>query len=103
MSQESQQLHLIQCHYSLAEFKKHLSRFSISGDSIIFLNDSVYALLTEAFNSDDFYSGTNNHSLFVLREHCEARAMKSLPLNIKAIEYDELVKQTINATKVISW
>jgi len=97
------QLHLIQNSLNLIEFKKHLNRFTQKGDSLLFLNDSVYMLLSNEFNHDDLINLMKETFILVLNEHCEARAIKSLPNNIQTISYTEFVNLSIHAKKIISW
>ena len=104
MSQSQVQLHLIQNQLSFAAFEQQFLRVVADGDSLLFLNDSVFVLLQEDFNSDRFTELCAQLSVFIIDEHIEARGISTLiSSHIKTISYQEFVEQCQKATKVVSW
>lgn len=99
----SNQLHLVENSVNIEVFIKQLNRYCQNGDTILFLNDSIYSLMTTEFNNESFFKLTKQLTLLVLKEHCEARALKELPKSIRNIQYQEFANLSINSTKVISW
>ncbi len=98
------QLHLIQNTLSLASFERQFMRLVDEGDSLLFLNDSVFELLQQEYNTDTFVQFTRKASIFVIDEQVHARGIFELPnKNIKITRYPQFVELCQNAAKIVSW
>ena len=102
-SQSNSQLHLIQTSLSLAAFEQQCLRFVSDGDSLLFLNDSVFVLLQQEFNSDTFERLTRNVAICAIDEQLQARNITRFTTNIKTISFVDFVKKSQNCAKVVSW
>jgi len=97
------QLHLIQQKLSFKEFTDQFSRFASAGDQILFLNDSLYCLIEDQFNSRDFSRLSSEVNIFIIKEQAEARNICDFPEDIKQIDYSNFVDMSLKANKVVSW
>jgi sulfur relay protein TusB/DsrH len=102
-SSSNSQLHLIQNKLDLTTFESQLLRLATDGDSILFLNDSVYVLLLAEFNSEKFYQLTHRLKILAIDEQMQARNIAGITSNIKAISYSDFVEESQNCKKIISW
>ena len=103
MSQSNSQLHLIQNQLDLTSFKSQLLRLTSDGDSLLFLNDSVFVLLQAAFNSEKYYQLTRKLEVFAIDEHLQARNITSSTDNVKVINFAGFVEKSQNCNKIVSW
>ena len=102
-SQSDSQLHLIQNKLGLADFESQLLRLSSDGDSLLFLNDSVFVLLLAEFNSERFYQLTRKLAILAIDEQLQARNITANTDNVKAISFADFIEKSQNSAKIISW
>ena len=104
MIETSQQLHLIQNQFSFDLFTLQIERLVSSKDTLLFLNDSVFMLLENDFRSNKFTAITKNIEILCIDEQTNARGISELVSNnIKLINYQDFVRISQSATKVVSW
>lgn len=102
-SQSDFQLHLIQNKLSLATFEGFLLRLATDGDSLLFLNDSVFVLLLAEFQSEKFHQLTGKVSIYALDEHLQARNITAFTDRLKTIDFTDFVEKSQNCSKIVSW
>ncbi len=97
------QLHLIQNKLSFATFERLLLRFAADGDSLLFLNDSVFVLFLTEFQSEKFHQLINKISVYAINEHLQARNITRFTDKLKTINYADFVVKSQNCSKIVSW
>ena len=89
---------------TFADFEINFARYTALGDSILFLNDSVFSLASIDFHSDEFLKLTENCHLLALSDHLSARNIRqNITASIQLIDYQQFVVCAADACKVISW
>ena len=74
------------------------------GNSIIFIEDGVYALATNAALSPTIEQASTHYLLYGLKADIEARGLNDrLIKDVKLIDYDDWVDLVILYDKTISW
>ena len=102
-SQSDSQLHLIQNNLSITTLERLLLRLAADGDSLLFLNDSVFVLLQAEFNSEKFYQLTRKLEVFAIDEQLKARNINEFADNVKVISFGDFVEKSQNSSKIVSW
>jgi len=98
------QLHLIQSPIDFQDFAEHYAQCVEKGDSILFLNDSLFSLTTKEFNSFSFHELTVDNSIYCIQEQIQARAISDLlSKTITATDYTNFVDLSQKAQKIVSW
>jgi len=102
-SLSNSQLHLIQNKLSLEAFECLLLRFAADGDSLLFLNDSVFVLLLAEFQSKKFYQLTSKVTIYAIDEQLQARNITAFTDKVKTIDFADFIEKSQNCSKIVSW
>lgn len=98
-------LHLIQNSIDSKEFNKNICLYASAGDSVLFLNDSLFSLLKLNSIKQEAQSNVHNLKIYAISEQLEARGIRDIPNNvvINMIDFVTFTELSQQSNKVISW
>ena len=99
------QLHLIQNRIGTDDFLREIRRLTTKGDTLLFLNDSLFSLHTLACDISELEHCVKDLDLVVIDEQFNSRRLSKLITNLKLelIEYPAFVELSCRSSKIVSW
>jgi len=99
------QLHLIQKKIGTDDFLREIRRLTTKGDTLLFLNDSLFSLHTLACDISKLEHSVKGLDLVAIDEQFNSRGLAKLTTNLKldVIDYPAFVELSCRSSKIVSW